>query len=433
MHGPVVATSDDGTLARSVQLAMYRRELETVSGILGWNRADTLEEFTAATAQVTWNENVLYADADGHIAYWHPGLFPRRHPSVDEHFPSRGRRLPGLGRAPRLRGDAAQRRPGAGLPHQLGTTSPPSAGPTSTSSPPPPAPSGPVHRALVIERLLADASDVDLDGLVEVDRALGSTDQRSLAYLPLLTGLSRDGLTAQQAGALALLDGYDGSHYGIGAGTSDLSAEAVDDESVTDGPAATLFGAVADRLPQVALGAALPGASVTRADGVGGNHVYDLSPADVVVLRALEPASSDLALRTDVLAGRTPSEVLLAALDAAVADLTSTYGADPATWRRQHARQDVSSLTGVIGPSTTVPFQDRGTWIHLVDFGQRPGDAPAGPEPVVPEAPWPGAPGPGRRGAPRPGRRPPQAPAGSLTATNTPSGAGATRRVRRPQ
>ena len=69
---------------------MYGRELETVNGILAWNRAQNLAEFAAGVAQVTWNENVMYADADGHIAYWHPGLFPARHPGADPRFPAPG-------------------------------------------------------------------------------------------------------------------------------------------------------------------------------------------------------------------------------------------------------------------------------------------------------------------------------------------------------
>ena len=90
VHGPVVATSADGARARSVQYAMYRRELETINGILAWNKADTFEEFEAGVAQTTWNENVVYADADGRIAFWHPGLFPVRSSSWDSRFPAPG-------------------------------------------------------------------------------------------------------------------------------------------------------------------------------------------------------------------------------------------------------------------------------------------------------------------------------------------------------
>jgi hypothetical protein len=47
----------------------------------------------------------------------------------------------------------------------------------------------------------------------------------------------------------------------------------------------------------------------------------------------------------------------------------------------RHPRSPVESLTGVIGPSLTMPFQDRGSWIHLVAFDRvrRAGTAPAPP------------------------------------------------------
>ena len=71
------------------------------------------------------------------------------------------------------------------------------------------------------------------------------------------------------------------------------------------------------------------------------------------------------------------------AVERAVAVLTARYGADPAGWRMRHPRSPVESLTGVIGPSLTMPFQDRGSWIHLVAFDavRRVSGPPAAPRP----------------------------------------------------
>jgi penicillin amidase len=69
---------------------MYGRELENLNGILAWNKADTFEQFEAGVRMTTWNENVTYADADGRIAYWHPGLYPVRSASWDSRFPAPG-------------------------------------------------------------------------------------------------------------------------------------------------------------------------------------------------------------------------------------------------------------------------------------------------------------------------------------------------------
>ena len=77
-------------MARSVQYAMFGREQDNGTGILQWNRADDLAEFEQGMRTVTWNENTVYADADGRIAYWHPGLFPKRSPGWDSRFPAPG-------------------------------------------------------------------------------------------------------------------------------------------------------------------------------------------------------------------------------------------------------------------------------------------------------------------------------------------------------
>jgi penicillin G amidase len=92
VHGPIVALDLDAGLARSLQYAMWLREVDTIEGVLDWNRVDDLAGFTAAMRKVTWNENTLYADADGNIAYWHPGLHHVRDERTDLRLP-----IPGTG------------------------------------------------------------------------------------------------------------------------------------------------------------------------------------------------------------------------------------------------------------------------------------------------------------------------------------------------
>jgi penicillin amidase len=360
VHGPVVAYSSDGTLARSVQYAMYRRELETVNGILQWNRADTLEEFEAGMRQVTWNENTVYADADGHIAYWHPGLHPRRSPSWDSRFPA-----PGTGEHD-VRGVV----PFAELPQSVDPAvgylanwnNKPAVGwvdeylePASSRS------AGKAQRVQVVQDLLAADDALSPADLRAVEYRLGVVDQRWPEFGPLLQRLQ--GGTDLQRTALDLLRAWDGTSYGPGAGTS---AGEHTDETVTDGPAPTLFRRFMDVLRDEVL-AVLPDDLVLQSDFVA-SHVWDASPADNLVLRALAPSRSALTPSRDYLGGRTPDQVLLAALDRTLAQLVADRGADPAGWRDQHPRRSVASLTGVIGPSLTMPYQDRGSWVHVVAF-----------------------------------------------------------------
>ena len=386
VHGPIVAYSDDGTKARSVQYAMYRRELETVNGILQWNRADNLAEFEQGMRMVTWNENTVYADADGRIAYWHPGLFPVRSSSWDSRFPA-----PGTGEH-----DTRGVLPFERMPQVVD----PAAGyvanwngkpavdwideylePASSRS------AGKAQRVQVIHDLLAAQPRLTPEALRATEYRLGNLDQRVPEFKRLLTSLT--GRTASQRAALDLLRAWDGTTYGPRAGTSEGDDT---DETVTDGPAKTLWMRYMDDLRDVVL-ASVPEKTRLESDFVA-SHVYDASPADNLVLRVLNPSRSALRPSRDYLAGRTAADAMLAALDRSIAALTDEYGADPATWRAPHERRPIESLTGVIGPSLTMPYMDRGSWVHVIAFTQRvrqAAPAPSQPRPATGQLPATGA------------------------------------------
>ena len=384
VHGPVVAYAEDDGLARSVQYAMYRRELETLNGILAWNRADSFEEFEAGVRMVTWNENVVYADADGRIAYWHPGLYPRRSPAWDSRFPA-----PGTGEH-----DPSGLVPFDSMPHVVDPAAgyvanwnnKPSAGWLDEHLEPSASrPAGRGNRLQVVHALLEAQPRMSPDDLRATELQLGLVDQRAQEFLPLLRGLTSDDVPVQAA--LDLLRGWDGVAY-------DRSAYATDDdytdETVTDLPAVTVFARVMDALRDT-LFDELPVGVRLASDDIG-SHVWDVSVVDNLALRVLAPSTSSLTPSRDWTGGASAEEVLLAAVERAVDDLVDEHGSDPAGWRDQHPRRDVSSLTGVIGPSLTMPYQDRGSWVHVVAFGTGSGSA-AAPRSSAPEA-APAGPGP---------------------------------------
>ena len=358
VHGPIVATAGD--LARSVQYAMYRRELETVNGILQWNRADNLAEFEQGMRMVTWNENTVYADADGRIAYWHPGLFPKRSTSWDSRFPAPGtgehdhRGLVPFDEMPQVVDPAGgyvanwNNKPAVGWIDEY-------LEPASSRS------AGKAQRLQVIHDLLDAQPRLTPQALRATEYRLGNLDQRVPEFKGLLTAVRPR--TPEQKAAIALLRAWDGTTYGPGAGTS---AGAYTDATVSDGPAKTLWMRYMDDLRDEVL-ASLPEELVKQSDFVA-SHVYDASPADNLVLRVLAPSRSSLRPSRDYLGGRSAADAMLAALDRSVAALTEEYGADPATWRMPHERRPIRSLTGVIGPSLTMPYMDRGSWVHVVAF-----------------------------------------------------------------
>src|SRR5262249_17967408 len=92
VHGPIVARDDARGLARSVEYAMFGHEIDNVEALREWNRAHSFGEFVDGAHKLTWNENVTVATRDGHIAYFHPGLFPRRNADSDMRLP-----IPGTG------------------------------------------------------------------------------------------------------------------------------------------------------------------------------------------------------------------------------------------------------------------------------------------------------------------------------------------------
>jgi penicillin amidase len=364
VHGPVVAYSKDGSKARSLDYAMYRHELENINGILQWDRATNLAEFVAGVRQMTWNENVMYAGADGHIGYWHPGLYPKRSPNWDTRFPA-----PGTGEF-----DNRGPLPFDLLPHSVDPAvgylanwnNKPAQGwaddyldPASSRS------AGLAVRVRTIQLALAAQPRITPAALRATEFRIGTTDHRWHEFQPLLVGAG--GSTATEKAAIALVRAWNGRSYGAGAGTSSTS---YDDETVTDGPGPTVFRRWMDDLRDVVL-ADLPHDVVVAADNRGG-HVFDGTPADNLVLRNLAPADSSLTLSRSYLHGRTVRAVTLAALDRTIASLTKDYGADPAKWRDPHPRSTIDSLTGVIGPSRTMPYEDRGSWVQVIAFDAKP-------------------------------------------------------------
>src|SRR4051812_37061536 len=262
VHGPVVAVSKDGTRARSVDYAMYHHELENINGILQWDRAKNLAQFEAGVRQMTWNENVMYAGTDGHIAYWHPGLYPKRSAQWDTRFPA-----PGTGEY-----DNAGPLPFNLLPHAIDPkvgylanwNNKPAQGwaddyldPASSRS------AGKAVRVQTIQLALAAQPRITPAALRATEFRIGTTDHRYADFQPLLAGVT--GSTAIQKQAISLVRAWGGRSYGAGAGTSSTS---YDDTTVTDGPGPTVFRRWMDDLRDVVL-ADLPHEVVVAADNRG--------------------------------------------------------------------------------------------------------------------------------------------------------------------
>lgn len=362
VHGPIVARSDDGMLARSVQYAMWMRELETAEAALSWNRVRTFDEFYAAMTRATWNENLMYADADGNIAYFHPGLHPLRDPDGDMRFP-----LPGEGSF-----DHAGLMGFTDLPHTIN----PSQGWVANwnnkaahgwgegiGGHADSLPAGPESRVVNWQALLAARNDFTFDDLAVLDREIGLHDPRARAFQPLFVSISGNpGLTAKQQQLIDIVAAWDGDHYN--------PAIDINDEAALDRPGETIFDVLMKSLVDELYVGVLPSDWLANM-AAHGNHPHDAKRLENLALKLLDPSVSSIPAQHDFLGGRSRDELLIDVLAEALTRLEAAHGAetDPAEYRRIHPRSDVCSLTGgVTGPCITMPHQDRGSWIHLVGF-----------------------------------------------------------------
>ena len=415
-HGPVVSPAigeidePEGEPAMAYQWHMRDRETETIQGVLQWMRARTSDDIIASIDDLTWNENIGWADAFGHIGWWHPGVHLAKADGVDLRLPT-----PGTGEY-----DNGAPLPTTDLPHVVDPTrgwvanwnNRPArgwlgagGGQSETSTP-----AGIDERIATLQDTITARDDWSFDDLVELDRRNSSQDFRARHFLPMLLELQGDPeLDATARAALDLLAAWDGSANGPGADMQFAGFDA-GEEATTVGAAPTVFDRIMDQLVDDLFGDlrdptyTVDGQAWTF-DLVGrqleaGRHVYDMTPPLHVALRTLDPSTSSLGTAMDYARGRSRRQVLRDVVQAATDALVAEQGTDPSAWRQAYTNpgDDVCSPTGVVGPCGTMPFIERGTWIHYVGWPasgapkDRPATPPAPPGPPVTPGTDPAAP-----------------------------------------
>lgn len=344
VHGPVVARSDDGRFARTLQYAMWNREIDTVRGVLQWGKVDTFSEFDAAVREVTWNENVMFAGADGTIAYYHPGLHPDRAPQGDQRFP-----LPGTGEFDHAGFLAFARLPKAINPARgyiANWNEKPSLGWGEGAGGGNSRPAGSEQRVTNWTDQTAADGQITFDEILAMDKESGIRDPRARAFVPILAELRNDAeLTPRQQALVDTVLAWDGHHYR-------------DDIDITNENARDTAGATVDEL----FAQVLPDDLFDRLNAVG-NHEYGAPPLFNLAVRILDPSRSSITPVFDFTAGRGGDAALIAAINDADQRLQAQFGGmDIASYTRVHHRDEVCSLTGgIIGPCLTMPHQDRGS------------------------------------------------------------------------
>src|SRR4029079_5448218 len=79
-HGPIVRSADGKWIA----IRLMQKPIEALSQSYLRTKARSLAEFRKAMElAANSSNNTVYADADGHIAYFHPQFLPRRDDRFD--------------------------------------------------------------------------------------------------------------------------------------------------------------------------------------------------------------------------------------------------------------------------------------------------------------------------------------------------------------
>ena len=348
--------------------SFWGSELLTGVAVVGLAQATGLAEADAVLRKGVVGFNFMYADAAGHIAYWHTGRIPLRVRGHDPRLPA-----PGDGSFdwrgyldPQLWPHVVD--PAQGFLASWNNKpqrSWPDSGDGSLW--------GAQQRVGQPIALLRAGARLNQTTLWQVARRTGELDLRdTLGFRPFLTALSgRADLTPLERAAVAQVKAWDGTaFYPDGAERNSSGTETGKVRHPGFAVMSAWFHALDAGVGQSVF-QPVTGSTDTKAGVLAfTQHAagspefeffddYDAFLYNVMAGRTRSGAS--------YLGGRSVSDVSKAALDVAVAGLSQAQGGTPSAWRADMPQivfvaLDVSSIPNI-------PWENRGTWGQAVDFG----------------------------------------------------------------
>ena len=335
VHGPVQGRVRGYAFAR--RYAIWGRELETLEGLAGIGAATSVKDVDKALLKTTWTENIMAADDQGHIGFWHSGLYPLRNVSWDERLP-----LPGDGSAewngllPRSKDPHVIDPPGQNWLVNWNNT--PAKDWTYGDASARESLRGPLHRVVLLQSLVSaaakDPSSYDA-AITSVLRTLSSIATQRPASQKILERAAK-GATGPAAAVLGTLLAWDGNF-----------TQTADDGTLEPGAATwQAFKAAAERVKFGKLSAPLE----ALFEKPGSEGFIESTYGETLALRTLSPA-----------------KLQQAAANAAKA-LTKTYNSpDPQSWRMK--RPTVTAETQGLAGAPPTPLQNRGTYEMGLELG----------------------------------------------------------------
>jgi penicillin amidase len=334
-HGPV--QQREGGVAYARRYAIWNREIETLTGLAGVNEAKNINEVEAAVRKLTWNENLMAADSQGNIGYWHPGLVQLKPRLYDERLP-----YPGTGEAEWPGLVDRTKMPGIINPKRGWLTNwnnVPSQGWTQGDGEATERLNGPFHRNAFLERqVIRLHRNPSYEGAEALLRRVGTTSQqRPLAITRRALGRARGGATGGAKVVLDTILHWDGSY------------DRTDDKGTTD-PGLAAWEAFKKSASDIATAPLGPGAQLFGVKTTK-SHVFDMQNTTSYALRTL-----------------APNKGYRQAAEDAFATLVKKFGTDnPNAWRDKRAMYKFA-IQGAQSPPP-LPFFDRGTWEQLIEVG----------------------------------------------------------------
>ena len=333
VHGPVQATGDGIALSR--RYAIWNRELETIVGIDKLNRAEDISDVDKAMDAVTWNENVMAVDSEGHIGYWHPGLHQLKPKRWDERLP-----MPGTGKAEWRGFLPPDKRPQVVDPQQgwlAQWNNVPSRGWTNGDSEALERATGSLHRVGILMKLVPRvARNPSFGRSTDIALTSGTTAQQFPLRDKAKLRRARRSADANGRAVLRALKAWNGSY------------DAEDGDGTVD-PGVAIWEELKDQAEKIHL-KRLGAAGIGIAGETSNSHMFDITNGEAAALRKLGP-------RAYARAAKKTFEAL-----------STEFGSgDISTWREPRRLYPVSAQGA--GATPELEFFDRGTWNQSIAMG----------------------------------------------------------------
>jgi penicillin amidase len=356
VYGPIISMDLDAGTAVTLHTPFFRNEVGAEQGWALFAQATNIEEFEDAVELIWPSHNFYWADTEGNIGYWHAGRFPLKPAGAD-------RRLP-------LAGDGTQEWVRITEPWEMPRSINPDQGwLTNWNNKPiagwPYAESdvawGEGHRVQVLMDAIATfaaAGDLTTDTLNTINQVGGYHSTEGMNFAADLIGAVTVYVSATPDPALIAALGY----LGAWATAEPLPVSRVDfvspawpnDPNPTyDHSGLTIFNAWFDKIIPEVFSGILPG------DLMGYLESY---PS--LLIRVFEGAP----LNYDYLGGRDKNQLIVNALQDAIAELETQYGSsDMATWLTPVRMQNYGAQ-GFLPGGPLHPYMNRGTYNQIVEM-----------------------------------------------------------------